>query len=131
MKIIDLLNKIANGEEVPKKFEVNGRIWEWNVHSYKCELHSEFSVTGLRYDLSNLNDEIKILDIEYLNNDLGDKLIKPFLEEKKIPEKLKDILRIDDLIPPVDENMYRIWKQVIKNYNKLNEICDYLESKGE
>ena len=88
MKIIDLLNKIANGEEVPRKFEVNGRIWEWNVNSYNCELHSEFAVTGLRYDLSNLNDEIKILDIEYLNNDLGNKLIKPFLEEKKIPEKL-------------------------------------------
>lgn len=138
MKIIDLLNKIANGEEVPKKFEVNGRIWEWNVYSYNCELHSEFSVTGLRYDLSNLNDEIKILDIEYLNNDLEDKLIKPFLEEKKIPEKLKNYY---------DENLEEyVVETYIKGINykeifnsrydemiisKINEVLDYLKSKGE
>ena len=120
IKLIDLLNKIANGEEVPKKFEVNGRIWEWNVHSYKCELHSEFSVTGLRYDLSNLNDEIKILDIEYLNNDLGDKLIKPFLEEKKIPEKLNE-----DFNQHCNEYLYK------KIEDKVNEIIDYLKSKGD
>ena len=120
MKVIDLLNKIANGEEVPKKFEVNGRIWEWNVHSYKCELHSEFSVTGLRYDLSNLNDEIKILDIEYLNNDLGNKLIKPFLEQKKIPEKLNE-----DFNQHCNEYLYK------KVEDKVNEIIDYLENKGE
>lgn len=120
MKVIDLLNKIANGEEVPKKFEVNGRIWEWNVHSYNCELHSEFSVTGLRYDLSNLNDEIKILDIEYLNNDLGDKLIKPFLEEKKIPEKLNE-----DFNQHCNEYLYK------KVEDKVNEIIDYLKAKED
>lgn len=52
-------------------------------------------------------------------------------EENKIPEKLTDILRVNDLIPPVDENMYKIWTQTIKNQNKLNEIIDYLKSKGE
>lgn len=52
-------------------------------------------------------------------------------EEKKIPEPQKDILHIDDLITPVDENMYKIWIQTIKNHNKINEICDYLKSKGE
>ena len=121
MKIIDLLNKIANGEEVPRKFEVNGRIWEWNVNSYNCELHSEFAVTGLRYDLSNLNDEIKILDIEYLN-----KLIKPFLEEeKKIPEKLEEYIYTDSL------NYIQCNYMFEKLTNKYNEIIDYLQSKGE
>ena len=52
-------------------------------------------------------------------------------EEKKIPERLTDILRVDDLIPPVDENMHKIWTQTIKNQNKINEIITYLESKGE
>lgn len=54
------------------------------------------------------------------------------LEEDKKIEKLKGILRIDDLIPPVDENMYKIWQQTIKNHNKINEIIYKLnESEGE
>jgi hypothetical protein len=53
------------------------------------------------------------------------------LDEKEIPEKLKDILKVDDLILPVDGNMYEIWEQTIKNQNKINEILDYLESEGE
>lgn len=114
IKIIDLFNKIANREEVPKKIEYEGEIYEFNknIHGYWGGKNKDCfrAMVNWRY----LNNEVEILE-----------------EEKKIPEKLKDILRIDDLIPPVDENMYRIWKQVIKNYNKLNEICDYLESKGE
>ena len=49
--------------------------------------------------------------------------VEIIVEEKKIPEKLTDILRVDDLIPPVDENMYKIWEQTIKNQNKINEIA--------
>ena len=64
MKIIDLLNKIANGEEIPKCFKVNNHTWEWNVNSYQNELYGEFAVTGLRYDLSNLNDEVEIIEDE-------------------------------------------------------------------
>ena len=68
-----------------------------------------------------------------LNTKEYEELVKKGLveEEKKIPEKLKDILRVDDLIPPVDENMYKIWQQTIKNQNKINSIIDYLKSKGE
>ena len=29
MKVIDLLNKIANGEEVPKKIKYDGSIYEY------------------------------------------------------------------------------------------------------
>ena len=40
MKVIDLLNKIANGEEVPKKIEVGGNCYEFferikNIYDYK------------------------------------------------------------------------------------------------
>jgi len=64
--------------------------------------------------------------IDFLNSE-----VEILEEEKKIPEKLKDILKIDDLTPPVDENMDKIWTQTIKNQNKINEICDYLKSKGD
>ncbi len=36
MKIIDLLNKIANKEEVPKKIKVHNTIYEWK---YKEEAY--------------------------------------------------------------------------------------------
>ena len=115
MKIIDLLNKIANGEEVPEIILFN---------SYKYRFDKIDKVYRNINGNSTLGAVVE-LDI-YLNDNV--KIIK---EEKKIPEKLSDILRVDDLIPPVDENMYKIWQQTIKNQNKINEILDYLKSKGE
>lgn len=69
MKIIDLLNKIANGEEVPKKIK-----WENIIYAY-----SEYDKDYLEYPFSDeeykglfdmrdniltqfLNDEVEILD---------------------------------------------------------------------
>ena len=75
------------------------------------------------HEISRLNGLIK---------EIKDYSGKEILEEPKgIPEKLDDILGIDDLEPPYDENLDKIWRQTIKNQNKINEILDYLESKGE
>lgn len=140
MKVIDLLNKIANGEEVPLVLKYNNKIYEYTkeIDWYLREdLKSELFI-----DKSRLNDEVEIIDekemchkchkypAEY-NQTWCEFCLGISKEEKKIPEKLTDILKVDDLIPPVDENMYKIWKQTIKNHNKINEICDYLKSKGE
>jgi hypothetical protein len=114
MKVIDLLNKIANGEEVPEKIKYDsktyhyGYYYQWYLTDNLCE--------ELFIDKNHLNDEIEIIE-------------DTPKEEKKIPEKLTDILRVDDLIPPVDENMYKIWTQTIKNQNKINEIIDRLNGK--
>ena len=112
MKVIDLLNKIANGEKTPKKFKVNDRIWEWNVNSYQCELNSEFAVTGLRYDLSNLNDEIEIIE-----------------ENNKI-EKL-DIFEEDGVMQIYDKN--KVECTMLDNVdvlviNKINEIIEVINN---
>ena len=63
MKVIDLLNKIAKGEEVPKKIEYRGYIYNFDVDGY---LHYETNNTrehcfleGLRTD-KVLNEEVKI-----------------------------------------------------------------------
>ena len=110
MKIIDLLNKIANKEEIPKKFKVNNHTWEWNVHSYQNELSGEFAVTGFRYDLSNLNDEIEIIEES---------------QDHKIPEKLKICVNIYDEIM-INNEVYSE-RQVREVADKINEILDYLE----
>jgi hypothetical protein len=117
MKIIELLNKIANGEEAPYRIKYNGRIYEY-AEEIKWYLRDD-----MKCELSNskkcLNDTVEILE-----------------EEKKIPEKL-DIRQ--------EKNIKNNWKWKVygkeHSYNistpqkiiadKLNEVIDYLKSKGE
>ena len=120
MKIIDLLNKIANGEETPKKFIIKGSCFkdlyfEYNK-KYNCyDLIGEKFKNGCYvFGYSELNDEIEIIE-------------DTPKEEKKIPEKLDQTLnRID-----IGEDYYRY---ITENRFKINEIIDYLQylkSKGE
>ena len=78
MKIIDLLNKIANGEEVPKKIYYGAQYW---INKYPNDYE------GLGYGgcllnnicLNNLNDEVEIIE-----------------EDKEIPEKIGVINYVED-----------------------------------
>ena len=116
MKIIDLLNKIANGEEVPKKIKYKNKIYEWKEYDvcygkivtkkgwvkelgYVAEENRTYFY--LKHCYQDLNDEVEILE-----------------EEKKIPEKI-DI----DL-----GNMTPTEKYIS---NTVNSIINYLKSKGE
>lgn len=106
MKIIDLLNKIANGEEVPKKIKYNDYIYTAKGNAIEnfvdyCSEKDEWCFNHyVRYE--NLNDEVEILE-----------------EEKKIPEKIN----ISNF--PKHNNSLK------KTAIKVNEIIDYLKSKGE
>lgn len=120
MKIIDLLNKIANREEVPKKIEYEGEIYEFNknIHGY--------------WGGKNKDCFRAMVNWRYLNNEVE------ILEEKKIPEKLEKYY---------DENLEEyVVETYIKGINykemfnsrydemiisKINEVLDYLKSKGE
>ena len=151
MKIIELLNKIANGEEAPKKIK-----WEDIIYAY-----NEYDKDYLEYPFSDeeykglfnmkdsiltqfLNDEVEILeekketksltkkDIEALGYACGEiqkcftngwtKSLenKPLEEEKKMPEKL-NLNTYAAIGTEVDRDL------IIK----INEIIDYLKSKGE
>lgn len=113
MKIIDLLNKIANGEEVPNKVIDKTR-------GILIESTEEYDLYDKLYEEDiYINDEVEILE-----------------EEKKIPEKL-DIIQ--------EKNIKNNWKWKVygkeHSYNistpqkiiaeKINQVIDYLESKGE
>ena len=102
MKIIDLLNKIANGEEVPKKINYIDY-----VLTYDEETQDYYNEPNCTYSLLNdihfkLNDEVVIIE------EKEDK-------EKKIPEKL-------DISGGIS---------VVNCAYKINEIIDYYISKGE
>ncbi len=61
IRIIDLLNKIANGEEVPKKIKWCIDEWQYNngaSKNYFNDYEDLFSVI----DGSNLNDKVEIIE---------------------------------------------------------------------
>ena len=67
MKIIDLLNKIANSEEVPNKIKYRNKIWEYTStvkgkgYQYYSILYSEWrTLQNLVYLEECLNDEVEI-----------------------------------------------------------------------
>ena len=76
--IIDLLNKIANGEEIPKKIKYKEYIYEYQhrrdtikAFNYMCNENGEY--LSRKYFIDNiLNDEIKI--IEENNNKIIEKI---------------------------------------------------------
>ena len=124
MKIIDLLNKIANGEEVPKKikYEDEKFVFSDKTHQYyvgdnsnDINTYYNNSLKERLYDFIYLNDEVEILE-----------------EEKKIPEKIRH-----DACWIYDDETNQLEKITLKDdliLNKLDDIIDYLDylkSKGD
>ena len=104
MKIIDLLNKIANGEEVPKKIKYNNKIWNYKEGIMEY-ISDDTCFTLSNFEFDELNKEIEIIE-----------------EEKKIPEKIQK-----DDFEGINEEEPKLWIAI----RKINEIIDYLKSKGE
>lgn len=66
MKIIDLLNKIANGEKVPQKIKYLDSVYELNEESFYMD-NGDFFVDHIYIDLSNLNDEVELIEDEEID----------------------------------------------------------------
>ena len=100
MKVIELLNKIANGEEVPKKIKWGCHIFERFVYKYRAidELGEPdlFQMTdGISEDF--LNDEVEIIE-----------------DNKKIAE-----------LPIIEENeLFNIRLTFNQDRRKINELID-------
>lgn len=64
IKIIDLLNKIANGEEVPKKIRYDGNDYYFcnPCRTYEVIESSELCGKDLYNLLDNLNDKVEIIE---------------------------------------------------------------------
>ena len=116
MKVIDLLNKIANGEEVPEKIRFDSTYWkrkigEKNVYYVDEDDKIDLFVYLFRYNLTfTLNDEVEII------------------EEKKIPEKLDEYANVSG-------DLACDWtfgeKKLKDKINEIIDYLDYLKSKGE
>lgn len=114
MKIIQLLNKIANGEE--PKIKYNNYILKYNKNEKrfidKDRLNSLYEI-----DFSELNEKVEIIE-----------------EEKKIPEKLKieqDTPTSNYYIRNKNGTKCALTKHSKMIAETLNQVIDYLKSKGE
>ena len=124
MKIIDLLNKIANGE-----IDRNSK-YQFSQDDY-CTINDFFAryiIDEENLNLEILEEEKKITptDFENLGYALGsiqkyiNKGYNKAIEEKKIPEKLY-LSDYEDTTGKFDYDVLLT----------INEIIDYLKSKGE
>ena len=113
MKIIDLLNKIANGEEVPKKIIFKHYRYHKHPEGYfRSVINSNWIALTTDFNIYDiLNDEVEILE-----------------EKKKIPEKLEIYKIADKTISGLRKSINVLNEDIA---NKTNEIIDYLKSKGE
>jgi len=87
IKLIDLLVKMANKKQMPKKIEYLGCEWEYSelLNDYYCEETDSFLVSG-RFDL---NKKIEILE------DILDKKEKEYLKAfiKPFRKRIKSIVK--------------------------------------
>ena len=108
MKVIELLNKIANDGKKPK-IKFNNSIYEYHdkEHGYCRYYHDNIYIclNTEYYWFDILNEEVEIIEES---------------QEHKIPEKLDQTLNRLDM----NEDYYRY---IMENRFKINEIIDYLE----
>ena len=118
MKVIDLLNKIANDEEVPEKIKINNVIYEYRGYMY-CTENANYQDIGNylfgKWNFNILNEEVEILDepkeIEY-----------PILHKTAPSETTGDQMpNWRYLIDCNFEHLNKTIYQLIGEVNKLNE----------
>ena len=105
MRVIDLLNKIANGEEVPT-FRYLDRTLRYNKAKECFDDINDVRYCRTGFGYNGLNDEIEIIE-----------------EDKKI-EKLEN--KIDTTF---ENYNYSERMRLTEMVNKINEIIDYLKEK--
>ena len=73
MKVIDILNKIANGEELPKEIIQHSKIFEdiyWKLEKNVYFNSDDYDFIAVQSTCS-LNDEIEIVEVLNDNNSSG------------------------------------------------------------
>ena len=118
MKVIDLLNKIANGEEVPKKIKYKGDIYK--KEQFGLDYYTKEEGYGLFLkeinDTNCLNDKVEIIEEE--------KLIFEEINESSVPHKLfynVDSGEDENSVEHKVNQLIRNQKKLIKEVNELKK----------
>lgn len=110
MKIIDLLNKIANNEEVPKEIEYRDVIFRYDYYSQwyiqkNYDKYNDLLMQLSDHTSADLNKEVEIIE-----------------EDKKI-EKLEVCMKYD-----YKNNLDNVEKDIHTLVTKINEIIDKINN---
>lgn len=101
IKIIELLNKIANGEEMPQKINYDNEVYVY-IGRWEQYVTEEEEIPLLRrisaYNYSGLNDEVEILEdnteeIEELKYDVVDENGRGWYKLDTIANKVTELVR--------------------------------------
>lgn len=128
IKLIDLLNKIANEEEVPKKIAIQNDVLIYNEahHLYLQDYYYMNDEENATWKIwcYKLNDEVEILDKNFKLEETPkisklyiNKVLQYKLEEKKIPK----------IIPEALFEEYTKGAKIYQLYKTVSEIIDYLQ----
>lgn len=119
IKIIDLLVKIANAEEVPKKIKFRNALWIYSEENQDYLEYNKDDSDLFGYAFCNLktldfiNDEVEIIDEEEFED------IEEFEEHKLI--NTRDILELEMFINKINADYNYKINQLIKNQKKIIE----------
>lgn len=122
MRIIDLIGLLISNETMPKRiiFEEEEYFWDSSANDYICNDHDATQLFNNQYNMNNLplflGKTVEILE-----------------EGKKIPEKIDmfDYFTGYDF-SGTDEVLLKHLETNFETINKtINEIIDYLKSKGD
>lgn len=112
MKVIDLLNKIANGEEVPKKIRIYGWCYEFEWIEYKDNYYDKSEDIDLMSALSMCSDELN-RKVEIIEE--NDKI-------EKLDSWTVSVGRVDE--SNIEKYIHKLFRQQFETFNKLNEIIN-------
>ena len=122
IKIIDLLNKIANGEELPKKIKHCGAVYKhiyfdiYKSHDYEDALSGDLLFADRLIIQEHLTDEVEILDEE------------DELEEfDTFPSFICNVGRVDE--SNIEEHIHTLFKQQTSLICNQKKIIERLKDK--
>lgn len=109
MKVIDLLNKIANGEEVPKRIKYRYHIYEYeDGYDFVCdELEHRYFAENYCNDYEDLNSEIETIE-----------------EDKKIEKLGYSQLMVCPDLDSLKEHVNERYEEVRIKINKIIDILN-------
>lgn len=122
IKVIDLLNMISKGEEVPKKIKYNQEIFEFiyfggNLNyyneNYRC-LGEDFAIDKI------LNDEVEIIEEDKPIEELEDYNYSIKGNRDKINELVKEINKLKKTINKIT-GTDKVIEEIKKEIDKLKE----------
>lgn len=140
VRVIDLLNKIANGEEVPEKIKVGNIIWSFDKKEKTYFMNNtNIQLFYVEKITKRLNDEVEVIEEEPRDIEVCGSLftrseynrLAGIKEDKKI-EKI-------DLSEWAEITYSEDWKMLAYDFNrnsnlfvnKINEIIDYLDKESD